>query len=119
MEYLVLLTVAVVAFYIGFKVSSLVSAKAFSDILQELGVSASSLKQLMEVENSSETELALKVRVEEVEGVLYAYRDDTGEFITQATSTEDITTKVAERMCPPGMTTSNIRSHVIPSTNVS
>jgi hypothetical protein len=98
MEYIIL---AIVAFIVGWKISAWVSASAFRDILDELGVSNKDLTKMIkekygqevEVEEADEAEetptlTPLEISIEEHQGVLFAYRLADGLFLGQGRDRE-------------------------------
>jgi hypothetical protein len=90
MDMLDLIVVFAVAFYLGHKLSSLWQQWTFARILDDLGVKPHQIKALLDEDTAAESdELArLEVRVEQHQGVLYAYRKDNQLFLAQGTDAD-------------------------------
>jgi hypothetical protein len=106
MEYII---VGIVAFYIGWKLSSIWSQITFTEILKDLKISDQQLRQLAndkgfelddeEIDPGDELTLEeIEVRIEQHQGQLYAFRIDTDQFLGQGTSREDLINRLAENL---------------------
>ena len=110
MEILIVVLVAFVfGWYIGSWVTTHLMALSFRQILQDLGVKNSQLRQLAEnagIElpdvNASTLDgkelTPLEVTIEQHQGVLYAYRKDTKQFLGQGTDQAGLIDSIAKRM---------------------
>ena len=103
MDMLDLIVVFLVAFYLGHKLSSLWQQWTFARILDDLGVKPAQIKALLDkdlaAEEDEEDGLArLEVRVEQHQGVLFAYRTDTEEFLGQGTDKQTLVDSIARRL---------------------
>lgn len=92
MEYLL---IAGVAFWLGMKVDAALNVIAFRKVLEELGVNQNQLRELARREGikltdeDPESELpTLEIRIEQMEGSLYAYRLDNDQFLAQGLTQE-------------------------------
>ena len=95
MDYLLL---AVLAFYIGWKINEAWMARSFAEILKDLGVSPDRVHRLaldkgVEVDRDKE---AIELRIDSIEGQLLAYQVKDNRFITQATTGEQLLEQIVE-----------------------
>jgi hypothetical protein len=105
----------VLVFALGWWAGSTLTAAlnriVFTQILQELGISSKQLRNLAVkhkiIEDPTEHSAAadpeddlttIDVRIEEHQGVIYAYRRDTGEFLAQGTTKTQLIDHVKSRM---------------------
>jgi hypothetical protein len=106
MEYIIL---GIVAFYIGWKLSSIWSQITFSEILKDLKVSEDQLRKLAaekgfvldDEETDPEAEPVLEeieVKIEQHHGQLYAFRADNDQFLGQGTTRDDLVKRLAESL---------------------
>jgi hypothetical protein len=108
-----LLIAVLIAFAFGWYAGSWVTthllALSFRQILNDLGVKNSQLRQLAENvglelpdvnENTADgvTLVPLEVTIEQHQGVLYAYRKDTKQFLGQGTDREGLIDSISKRM---------------------
>jgi hypothetical protein len=102
METIILVTIAFVA---GWKLNELVMAASFKKILDDLKVTDQSLRDLAErngielpPENAAEatTKTEVEIKVEEVEGCLFAY-DTRDLFLAQARDADTLLSRIIER----------------------
>jgi hypothetical protein len=100
MDMLDLIVVFAVAFYLGHKLSSLWQQWTFARILDDLGVKPHQIKALLDEDTAAESEelARLEVRVEQHQGVLFAYRTDTEEFLGQGTDKQTLIDSIARRL---------------------
>jgi hypothetical protein len=102
-----LLITAFIAFYLGWKISSWVSALSFREILKELKVSDQQLEKLIgryglsSKEESSEPKARdpeeITIKVEQHQGVLYAFRIENDEFLGQGKTRDELVEGMAKR----------------------
>jgi hypothetical protein len=108
-----LLIVVIVAFAFGWYAGSWVTthllALSFRQILNDLGVKNEQLRQLAEnvgvelpavnADTADGNRLTpLEVTIEQHQGVLYAYRKDTKQFLGQGTDREGLIDSISKRM---------------------
>ena len=102
MDMLDLIVVFLVAFYLGHKLSSLWQQWTFARILDDLGVKPEQIKALLEEDLAAAVDedglTRLEVRVEQHQGVLFAYRTDTEEFLGQGTDKQTLVDSIARRL---------------------
>lgn len=102
MDMLDLIVVFLVAFYLGHKLSSLWQQWTFARILDDLGVKPEQIKALLEEDLAAAVDedglTRLEVRVEQHQGVLFAYRTDTEEFLGQGTDKQTLIDSIARRL---------------------
>ena len=110
MELLILVVIAFAfGWYAGSWVTTHLLALSFRQILNDLGVKNSQLRQLAEnvgvelpdvnantADGNSLT--PLEVTIEQHQGVLYAYRKDTKQFLGQGTDREGLIDSISKRM---------------------
>lgn len=97
-----LIVVFLVAFYLGHKLSSLWQQWTFARILDDLGVKPEQIKALLDEDLAAAVDedglTRLEVRVEQHQGVLFAYRTDTEEFLGQGTDKQTLIDSIARRL---------------------
>jgi hypothetical protein len=100
MDMLDLIVVFLVAFYLGHKLSSLWQQWTFARILDDLGVKPAQIKALLDKDLAADEDdlTRLEVRVEQHQGVLFAYRTDTEEFLGQGTDKQTLVDSIARRL---------------------
>jgi len=110
MEILIAVLVAFVfGWYIGSWVTTHLMALSFRQILTDLGVKNSQLRQLAENvgvelpdvnQNTADGDklTPLEVTIEQHQGVLYAYRKDNQQFLGQGTDREGLIDSISKRM---------------------
>jgi hypothetical protein len=110
MELLILVVIAFVfGWYAGSWVTTHLLALSFRQILDDLGVKNSQLRKLAtdvgvelpDVNENTATgeELTpLEVTIEQHQGVLYAYRKDTKQFLGQGTDQQGLIDSISKRM---------------------
>ena len=118
MDFVILLILFVVGFILGAKTMNLFHNHMIRNILRELGITPAQLKQveqkLMADLENQDPELAqkiredhearvadslpvMKVKLEQHQGTLFAYRADTEEFVGQGTDRDTLATSIAHR----------------------
>ena len=109
MEYII---IAIIAFYIGYRASQIVHVMSFKQVLEDLGVTTEQLQELArkngieglvdEQPNDSDTEeitlTAMEIKIEECQGILYAYRLDNDQFLGQGPDREQLIQRLAENL---------------------
>jgi hypothetical protein len=106
MEYIL---IALVAFVIGWKISNWISAVAFKEILEDLGVSNEKLEQMIREKysnnNSTDTTVndgvkldVMEIKIEEHEGRLYAYRVADNRFLAQGADRESLIESLTQNL---------------------
>ena len=110
MEILIVVIVAFVfGWYAGSWVTTHLLALSFRQILNDLGVKNSQLRQLAENvglelpdvnQNTADgnTLTPLEVTIEQHQGVLYAYRKDNQQFLGQGTDRQGLVDSISKRM---------------------
>lgn len=88
-----------IAFALGWKLGSYFQLLAFKDLVKDLGISTSELKRIIETtEQDGDGEGdEFDLLIEKHGDNLYAYIKDTNEFIGQATTSELLIERIAER----------------------
>ena len=96
--------VAVVAFYIGWKLSEKLMWFTFGKMMREAGVSNKDLDQFinhwapsLRQEVKAADEAQIEVRLEQHNQTLYAYRKDNEEFLGQGRDQDELFKRIAER----------------------
>jgi len=97
--------VAGISFWVGYKISSVISAAAFRDILKDLGVSEEKILNLNKAyegedpEETSTTSLEeIEVRIEQHQGQLYAFRTDNDTFLGQGSDRDALIKRLTENL---------------------
>jgi hypothetical protein len=110
MELLILVVIAFAfGWYAGSWVTTHLLALSFRQILNDLGVKNSQLRQLAENVGlelpdvnadtaTGDTLVPLEVTIEQHQGVLYAYRKDTKQFLGQGTDQAGLIDSISKRM---------------------
>jgi hypothetical protein len=85
---------------VGWKINDRFHTSLTTDLLKTVGVSEADLRQAitkLQRDSSEDAELPrVEVRIEEVNGGLYAYRIDTGEFLGQGTDQITLIDRIKE-----------------------
>ena len=85
---------------VGWQVCNRFHTSIIADVLKAAGIGESDLRQAitkLQRDSSEEAELPrVEVRIEEVDGGLYAYRIDTGEFLGQGTDQTTLIDRIKE-----------------------
>lgn len=118
MEFLILALIFVVGFVLGAKTMNLFHTHMIRNILKELGITPQQLKEveqrLMADLDAQDPALAqkiredhearvndslpvIKIKLEQHQGTLFAYRADTEEFVGQGTDRDSLATSIAHR----------------------
>lgn len=118
MEFLILVLIFVVGFIVGAKTMNLFHTHMIRNILKELGITPQQLKdveqRLMADLEQQDPQLAqkirkdhearvndslpvIKIKLEQHQGTLFAYRADTEEFVGQGTDRDTLATSIAHR----------------------
>ena len=100
-----LLITAVAAFVIGFVWGGLITTvrqvQAFQQILKDLGVTTEQLLKLKRKIDQAEPEptarTVIEVKLEQHNGVIYAYRKDTSQFLAQGTDRDELVANLIEK----------------------
>ena len=89
-----------VGVFVGWKINDRFHTSLTTDLLKTVGVTESDLRQAiikLQRDSSEEDELPrVEVRIEEVDGGLYAYRIDTQEFLGQGTDQTTLIDRIKE-----------------------
>ena len=89
-----------VGVFVGWKINDQFHTSLTTDLLKTVGVTESDLRKAiikLQSDSSSEGELPrVEVRIEEVNGGLYAYRIDTQEFLGQGTDQTTLIDRIKE-----------------------
>lgn len=95
--------VAIIAFYLGWKLSEKLMWFTFGKMMREAGVSNRDLDQFINhwapgIQKELEAEQPqIEVRLEQHNQTLYAYRKDNEEFLGQGADQEELFKRIAER----------------------
>lgn len=102
-----MIILAVTAFVFGWIAGALITtikqAQAFKSILQDLGVTTEQLLALKRKidrkhePNSEPSKAQVEIRLEVHNGVIYAYRKDTNQFLAQGTNRDELVAALIER----------------------
>ena len=90
--------------FVGGKLVSIWMRISFRELLQELDITPDQLKAVMVRHGidpaavADEPKAVLEIRVERHQGVLFAYRCDTEEFLGQGANQDDLVKSIAGRM---------------------
>ncbi len=112
--WLLLVIVGVLGFVLGAKTMNLFHTHMIRNILRELGITPKQLRdveqRLMQDLESQDPELAqklksakndslpvIKIKLEQHQGTLFAYRADTEEFVGQGVDRDSLATSIAHR----------------------
>ena len=89
-----------VGIYIGYKIHSFIADLIFKKLLKDLNLTVDDLKEMQgHVEPKSKSEYPeLKIIVEKVGDVLYAYRKDNNLFLGQGADREALIEAIAQRV---------------------
>ena len=89
-----------VGVFVGWKINDRFHTSLTTDLLKTVGVTESDLRQAitkLQNDSSEDGELPrVEVRIEEVDGGLYAYRIDTQEFLGQGTDQTTLIDRIKE-----------------------
>ena len=89
-----------VGVFVGWKINDRFHTSLTTDLLRTVGVTESDLRQAitrLQSDSSEDDELPrVEVRIEEVDGGLYAYRIDTQEFLGQGTDQTTLIDRIKE-----------------------
>jgi hypothetical protein len=99
MELEILIT-AVIAFGLGWGISTLFNRWVFSMLLQQLGITHETMLKLADDLAKTPDEAAIRIRLEQEQGQIYAYRKDTAEFLGQGTDADTLLARLNENMQP-------------------
>lgn len=100
MEYFI---ISFLAFVIGFKVSEFIHVMSFKKILEELGVNNADLRRLLkdhQPEDSETSEVDAKlidIRVEQINGQLFAYDTAQNLFLCQGQNADELVQRILQR----------------------
>jgi len=118
MDILLGIILLAVGMAIGFKLSDAFHRMMISKILQDLGITPDQLKQMesklldeirtedpeaydaiiKDKSNKSSDKVVVKVKLEQHQGVLFAYREDTMTFIGQGTDQDSLISSITHRL---------------------
>jgi uncharacterized protein YneF (UPF0154 family) len=84
-----------VGFYIGYKVNDYINAHMFKDVIKDLNITESQIKQLaakngIELEEPQSDVPEVEVKVEQHSGCYYAYSVNDNEFMGQGTTPQEL-----------------------------
>ena len=89
-----------VGIFVGWKINDRLHTSLTTDLLKTVGVTESDIRQAitkLQSDSSEEDQLPrVEVRIEEVNGGLYAYRLDTQEFLGQGTDQTTLIDRIKE-----------------------
>jgi len=89
-----------VGVFVGWKINDRLHTSLTTDLLKTVGVTESDIRQAitkLQSDSSEEDQLPrVEVRIEEVNGGLYAYRLDTQEFLGQGTDQTTLIDRIKE-----------------------
>ena len=89
-----------VGVFVGWRINDQLHTSLTTDLLKTVGVTESDLRQAitkLQSDSSEDGELPrVEVRIEEVDGGLYAYRIDTQEFLGQGTDQTTLLDRINE-----------------------
>ena len=111
METLLLCTICVI---VGWKLSSLWNVIAFKKLLEDLGISQQQLAQLKTrleshgdvpgladlTASEQEPQKIVEVKLEQHEGILFAFRKDNDQFLAQGTDRDSLIQRLTENLTP-------------------
>lgn len=95
--------VAIIAFYLGWKLSEKLMWFTFGKMMREAGVSNKDLDQFINHwapslrKEAEEEQPQIEVRLEQHNQTLYAYRKDNEEFLGQGADQDELFKRIADR----------------------
>jgi hypothetical protein len=103
MDYLI---VALVALFVGYKISGIIHVISFKRILDDLNISNEDLRQVAErmdlddhiSPRPSSAKQQVLIKVEQVQGQLFAYDLQQATFLAQGSSSEELIQRLLEKM---------------------
>ena len=92
--------------YAGYRVANHLHQAVLSDLLQRVGITPERLQDIMkDLQKEIDTEEGktsefpnLEIKVEQHGDVMYAYRKDTGLFLAQGKTREELITMISEKV---------------------
>lgn len=100
------LGLAAVAFYAGYIFSGWITKTAMKELMQEAGISDEEIKDYLEsmlkgkLEPAETAPQGVRIRLEKINGNLMCYKKDTGQFLGQAATKEELTDILTQRLGP-------------------
>lgn len=101
MDYLI---IAVVAFYLGYKLNEKIMWFTFGKMMREAGITNKELDKFighwapeLKREIDAEEDTQVEIRLEQHNQTLYAYRKDNEEFLGQGPNQEELFQTIADR----------------------
>ena len=106
MEYVDLLLAAMLGGYVGYRVANHLHQAVISDLLQRVGITPERLKEVMQdLQKEIDTEEGktaefpnLEIKIEQHGDVMYAYRKDTGLFLAQGKTRDELIAMITEKV---------------------
>ena len=95
-----ILITAVIAFGLGWGISTLFNRWVFTLLLQQLGITHETLLKVADDLAKTPDTAAIRIRLEQEQGQIYAYRKDTAEFLGQGTDADTLLARLNENMQP-------------------
>jgi uncharacterized protein YneF (UPF0154 family) len=99
------LLIFILGVFVGGKLVSIWMRISFSELMKELDITPDQLKNVMIRHGINPADITaeppkavLEIRVEKHQGVLFAYRTDTEEFLGQGANQDDLVKSIASRM---------------------
>ncbi len=89
-------------FYIGYKVNDFINAHMFKDIIKDLNITESQMKQLaakngIEIKEPEQEIPEVEVKIEQHSGCYYAFRVTDDEFMAQGTTPQELLQAIKTR----------------------
>jgi len=106
MEWMIIVAVFAVGFYVGFKFNEKIMEMTFIEMIKRSGISDEQLEQLIrhwapkmgdDADEILGTEPTTQIRIEQHEGTLYAYRKHDGVFLAQSVNSEGMIQLLADQ----------------------
>lgn len=91
------ISIVVVGFILGWKLSARHHMQIFGDILDALGVTESQLNAIR-IDEDGQEDKPIAITVEQVGGNLYAYTKENPRFLAQGTTPEELRQSLSERL---------------------
>lgn len=94
-----LILFSAIGFALGYVMGGWQAIRTFSSILTKLGVTNEQLLKLNESsEQTTEEDHVVRIKIEEINGSLYAYTADTDTFLAQGSTAEDLVKGILQRL---------------------
>ena len=106
MEYVDLFLAGMLGAYVGYRVANYMHQAVISDLLQRVGITPEKLesvmKDLQKEINQAEADApefpSLEIKIEQHGDVMYAYRKDTGLFLAQGKTRDELIKMISEKV---------------------